>query len=140
MQHQSSEDQWTQIKQIVRDKWGDFAENDFANVRHSAEDVIGLVQQKTGEAKSQIEDYLNRVAPNNKLIQNLRQIAGDYATSARENVDSVAQQASEQAKAGYEQTERVVREKPMESLAVCFGVGLLAGVIGGLLVRSKNQM
>jgi ElaB/YqjD/DUF883 family membrane-anchored ribosome-binding protein len=38
---------------------------------------------------------------------------------------------------GYAQTERMVQQRPMESLAVGFGAGLITGVIIGLVMRSR---
>jgi len=38
---------------------------------------------------------------------------------------------------GYEEAEKVVRQRPAESVAVCFGAGVLVGVFVGLMLRSR---
>jgi ElaB/YqjD/DUF883 family membrane-anchored ribosome-binding protein len=40
---------------------------------------------------------------------------------------------------GYVQTERMIQQRPIESLAVGFGAGLIAGVIIGLVMRSGSR-
>jgi ElaB/YqjD/DUF883 family membrane-anchored ribosome-binding protein len=47
------------------------------------------------------------------------------------------EQASESMKHGYEEAEAMIKERPAESAAVCFGVGMLVGVLLGLTLRSR---
>ena len=61
----------------------------------------------------------------------------DYAQHASESVQHTAQQAADQMRAGYDEAERFVRSRPGESLLVCFGVGLIAGVVIALSLRSR---
>jgi ElaB/YqjD/DUF883 family membrane-anchored ribosome-binding protein len=46
-------------------------------------------------------------------------------------------QAADSVREGYEQAEEMIKERPAESAAVCFGVGMLVGVILGLTLRSR---
>jgi ElaB/YqjD/DUF883 family membrane-anchored ribosome-binding protein len=61
----------------------------------------------------------------------------DYAQHASESVQHTAKQAADQMRAGYDEAERFVRNRPGESLLVCFGVGLIAGVVIALSLRSR---
>ena len=61
----------------------------------------------------------------------------DYAQHASESVQHTAKQAAGQVRAGYDEAERFVRNRPGESLLVCFGVGLIAGVVIALSLRSR---
>jgi len=61
----------------------------------------------------------------------------DYAQHASETVQHTAKQAADQVRAGYNETERFVRNRPAESLLVCFGVGLIAGVAIALSLHSR---
>ena len=61
----------------------------------------------------------------------------DYAQQASESVQHTAKQAADQVRAGYDEAERFVRNRPGESLLVCFGVGLIAGVVIALSLRSR---
>ena len=84
---------------------------------------IGAIQRKTGEGREAIEQYL-------------QEISGG-AASAAAAVRDYAQHASDQVHAGYDQAERFVRDRPGESLLVCFGVGLITGVVIALSLRSR---
>ena len=61
----------------------------------------------------------------------------DYAQHASETVQHTAKQAADQVRAGYDQAECFVRNRPGESLLVCFGVGLITGVVIALSLRSR---
>jgi ElaB/YqjD/DUF883 family membrane-anchored ribosome-binding protein len=61
----------------------------------------------------------------------------DYAQHVSEGVQHAAKQAADQMRAGYDEAGRLVRSRPGESLLVCFGVGLIAGVVIALSLRSR---
>jgi ElaB/YqjD/DUF883 family membrane-anchored ribosome-binding protein len=46
-------------------------------------------------------------------------------------------QATESLQHGYEEAESMIRERPAESAAVCFGIGMVVGVILGLALRGR---
>jgi len=61
----------------------------------------------------------------------------DYAQHASESVQHTAKHASDQVRAGYNEAERFVRDRPGESLLVCFGVGVITVVVIALSLRSR---
>ena len=61
----------------------------------------------------------------------------DYAKHASEGVQHSAKQAADQVRIGYDEAERFVRNRPGESVLACFGVGLIAGVVIALSMRSR---
>ena len=61
----------------------------------------------------------------------------DYAQHASESVQHTAKQAAGQVRAGYNEAERFVRDRPGESLLVCFGAGVITGVVIAVLLRSR---
>ena len=61
----------------------------------------------------------------------------DYAQHASGTVQHTAKQAADQVRGGYSEAERFVRNRPGESLLVCFGVGLITGVVIALSLRSR---
>ena len=46
-------------------------------------------------------------------------------------------QATDQMMAGYRQAEEFVQQRPGESLALCFGVGLVVGVVLAMMISSR---
>lgn len=61
----------------------------------------------------------------------------DRAHRAAEAAEHVAAEAREAIRYRYGETERQFRRHPFESLAICFGSGLLLGIVSSLLLRSK---
>ena len=47
------------------------------------------------------------------------------------------EQMAESMRARYEDAEGMIRDRPLESIAVTFGAGLITGVVLGLVLRSR---
>jgi ElaB/YqjD/DUF883 family membrane-anchored ribosome-binding protein len=137
MNQQTFDQHWFELKSEICKRWGQFTEREFATVCGSAEELIAIIEQKTGEARRQIEDYLNSISPDHDFAGSMRKIAVHYAGGARENVQQFARRASAQTKTGYLETQRLARQNPVQTLAIVFGAGLVAGIVGGMLARSK---
>ena len=132
------EGNWNEIKGKLRLKWGQLTDDDLPQLRGDADQIVGIIQRKTGEAREAIERYLEQVSGSAAAaIDNAAETAGEYAQHAAETVQQAAKQAADQVRAGYEGAERFVRERPKEALAVCFGVGVITGVVIALLLRSR---
>jgi uncharacterized protein YjbJ (UPF0337 family) len=123
MNQQILDGNWNEITGKVREKWGQLTDDDFQQIRGDAEQLVGIIQRKTGEARETIEQYL-------------QEISGS-AASAVGTARDYAQHASDQVCAGYAKADRFVRDRPGESLLVCFGVGLITGVMVALSLRSR---
>jgi uncharacterized protein YjbJ (UPF0337 family) len=129
---------WNQIKGKLRERWGQVTEDELEEARGNADQLVGLIQQRTGETRAEIEAYLESAAEAGaSVVDRSKEAVVNTAGRARESAQEMADRATESARAGYMQTERVVRNRPIESLAVCFGAGLITGVVIGLLTRSK---
>ena len=84
------------------------------------------------------QPYLEEVSGNAAAaIGSAAEAVRDYAQHASESVQHTAKQAAGQVRAGYNEAERFVRNRPAESLLACFGVGLVAGVVIALSLRSR---
>ena len=56
------EGNWNEIKGKLRQKWGQLTDDDFQQIRGDAEQLIGVIQRKTGEAREAIEQYLQEIS------------------------------------------------------------------------------
>ena len=135
---QTLEGNWNEIKGKLRERWGNLNQDELQQAKGNIDQLVGLIQRQTGEARDKVEKFLTELTTNgsgavSKATENVR----NYAQQAAENVQGMSQQATDKMKAGYEETERVVRERPFESLAVCFGEGIVTGLFVGLMMRSK---
>jgi uncharacterized protein YjbJ (UPF0337 family) len=132
------EGNWKEIKGKLRQKWGQLTDDDFPQIRGEAEQIIGIIQRKTGEAREAIEQYLQEISGSAaSAIGTTAETVCDYAQHASETVQHTAKRTADQVRAGYNEAGRLVRDRPGESLLVCFGVGVITGVVIALSLRSR---
>ena len=135
---QMLEGNWNEIKGQLRQKWGQLTDDDFPQIRGDADQMIGIIQRKTGEAIEAIEAYLQELSGNAaSAIGTAAETVRDGVQHAVETVQHTAQQAADQVRAGYDGVERFIRDRPGASLAVCFGAGLLTGLVLALALRPR---
>ena len=132
------EGNWNAIRGKLHKKWGQLTDDDLPQIRGDADQIIGIIQHKTGEARDAIEQYLQGTSGSAaSAIGTAAATVRDYVRHASETVQHTAKQAAGQMRAGYDGAERFVRDRPGESLLVCFGVGLITGVVIALSLRSR---
>lgn len=138
MNQQTLRGQWNQVKGKVRERWGQLTDDELARTEGNIDQLVGLIQRKTGEARSQIESFLDSAANQGATMMNrISDTAQGVAEAASESVQHAAEQAYDAARAGVTETKRMIRRHPFESLGASFGAGLVAGVIIGLILRSR---
>lgn len=125
----NTEEQYQEVKRRVYERWGidaDGCDDD------GIDGLVASVEKKTGEAKEQIEAFVEsvkeQVARKWEEAQASLEPTLDQANArAREFAADVSGGAKEQ----FARAETQVREKPIKSLAIAFGVGIAAGLILG---------
>ena len=160
---------WTELRGKVKEKWGALTDDDLVLAEGNFDQLVGIIQRRTGESREKIEHSLDRLTSDiGSKMDKIRQQAASAAASASETAKHLGDRASETARdyadrAGdtarqqyehfqqqYDQVaaglqskvadaEAAVRRKPMESLLVAFGTGLIAGVVVGLAFRSPRD-
>ena len=95
------------------------------------EDQGGMTQQgQTGEAAGQMRETAQQVQ------QNLRDLGGQVRDVAGQKYDQLRQQATDYYQQGRDRAmemeqslEQYVQEKPIQSLLIAAGVGMLLGIL-----------
>jgi uncharacterized protein YjbJ (UPF0337 family) len=129
---------WTDICGQLKERWGELSDNDLAQFNGNAEQLVGVIQQRTGEARSHIEDYLEQlIADGSSKLDRAAETLRGYAEQAADKMQQTYQQAQHAVQSGRVEAQELVRRHPFESVAVAFGAGLISGVIVGMLTRSK---
>ena len=157
---QTLQGNWNEVKGKLRSKWGQLTNDDVGMFNGNVDQLIGTIQRKTGEARQTIEQFLdsftskgsssisqaaegvrdyatqatNRIA---EYAQDAGSYATDFASHAGERVQQGTEQATQAMRQGYKQAERVVRHNPAESVAVCFGAGVLVGLMFGMMLSNR---
>jgi uncharacterized protein YjbJ (UPF0337 family) len=135
---QTLERDWDAIKAKLRERWGQLTDSDLPQICGDVDHLVGIIQRRTGEGREAIENYLQELPGSAaSAIGAAAETVRDYTQHAAETVQQTAKQAAGRVRAGYNEAERFVRDRPAESLLVCFGVGLITGVVVALSLRSR---
>jgi len=127
---------WNEIKGKLKSHWGALTNDDIQAFNGNVDQLVGLIERKTGETRAAVEEYLNQLTANGSAsvgaaVEDARQ----YVEDAAERIQERGRQAVESFRDSYEEAEEIVRRRPTESVAVCFGVGVFVGLLVGLSLR-----
>jgi len=125
---------WTEVKGKLQERWGQLTNDPALRFEGDVNSLVGHIQTRTGETREKIENYLEEIVceDTGSTMQAVSDKANAVAASAMEQTQKAAETVSTAVQDGIHQTEETVRRHPMEALAVCFGVGLVAGVVIGV--------
>ncbi len=140
---------WNEIKGKLRSKWGQLTSDDVQRFDGNVDRLMGLIQKKTGAGRETIEEFLGEVTAHGaSVVGAATETARDYAQQAASAIQEGASHAADSLRdgyasahdsvqEGYEETEELVRRHPAESTAICFGAGVLTGLVVALLIHRK---
>jgi uncharacterized protein YjbJ (UPF0337 family) len=146
---QELQGQWNSLRGQVKQKWGQLTDDDLQIHGGNIDQLVGKIQQKTGEAREAIEKFLGDLTSRGSSgVATAAEAVGSFAHQAtdrlRDQYGNVAGQLRDQygqfadrARDRYDQAQDVVRHNPGQSVAAAFGVGLVVGVVVGLALRSR---
>lgn len=135
---QTFQGNWNEIKGRLRSKWGSLTEDDLKVFDGNLEQLVGLVQRKTGAARETIEHFFEQFTSDSaSAISRAGEAVRAGAQQAAEMIQESSKQAAATVRKGYTEVEEMVRQRPAKSLAVCFGAGVIAGVVATLLFRRR---
>lgn len=131
--------QWDQLKGQVRERWGQITDNDFTRVQGNTDQLIGLIEQKTGTARREIEQFLDgAMKQGESLVTSTAETVRDYANRATDVVKDQYDRANRQLEYGLEEAQEAIRTRPGMSVGVAFGAGIVAGALVSILLRSDR--
>lgn len=129
---------WPQFAGQIQQKWGQLTDHELSQAKDSVEQLFGLIQRRTGTARREIEEFLDRVVKEGSgAAAGVASAAQDYAQQASKVAAVGLRQVSDEVQHVYEQSEELIRDRPAESLLAIFGAGIVAGVVVMLMMRSR---
>ena len=151
---------WNELKGKLRKRWGQLTNDDVQSFNGNVEQLVGMIQSRTGEARNAVERFLeeatqsgaNGVSQAAEAVREYttnaagqaREYAGqcvnqarEYAGQAADVIEQRSQQAMDTFRQGYREAESRVRSRPTESIAICFGAGIMAGLLLALTFRGR---
>jgi uncharacterized protein YjbJ (UPF0337 family) len=137
LNEQTLKGNWNEIAGKIRSRWGQLNRDELQEYQGNVTQLIGFIQRKTGEAKSQIESYLDEIGGGdmlNRAAGVMQNAAARAADMARGGAEAVAKQVQ----SNYEDVEQFVRDRPATSVATAFAAGLAMGIALALLLRPSR--
>lgn len=127
---------WNTVAGTVKEKYGQISDQELKQVEGNMDQLIGLIQRKSGQSREQVEAYVESLCSGEGTVADQ---VSQYAQSAGQAVRAGYQQASSSAREGYQQTSDAVAHRPMESVFAAFGVGLVTGIAIGLSIAAQRR-
>jgi uncharacterized protein YjbJ (UPF0337 family) len=142
---QEIQGQWNKIRGQVKAKWGQLTDDDLTIRSGNVDQLVGRIQQKTGEGRETIEKFLGDLTSHGasgitQVAESAREYAQQVGTTVQDAGEYVREgfnQMSDRAREQYDMAEDLVRQNPTQSVAVAFGIGVAFGLIVGLALRSR---
>lgn len=110
-----AEGKMKQFEGSIRKKWGKLTSKDLEQVKGDKDKLVGLIEEKYGEAKEVIEEALSQILGNSSLQETI-----DAAYEKKDEMVEYAHQVSENL------TEQV-KKNPLASILIGVGVGFILG-------------
>ncbi|HUP78976.1 MAG TPA: CsbD family protein [Pirellula sp.] len=131
---------WNSVVGSIKNKFGDFTKEELAKVEGNFQQLVGLIQRKTGKSQEQISSFISECCESaGTTYGQVANRAAHYADAAgeiiRDNYDRVATEA----KKGMDYTAQNIGRRPLESLALAVGAGILAGLLLGISMTSRKR-
>jgi uncharacterized protein YjbJ (UPF0337 family) len=130
--------QWNQVRGQLKKRWGQLTEDDLKFANGNLDQLVGRIQNKTGEAREAIESFLDEMTSQGaSAVSQAAESVKNYAGYASDQVRDGYNRISDQLGRRYEASEDLIRENPARTVATAFGVGVVLGVVVGLALRSR---
>jgi uncharacterized protein YjbJ (UPF0337 family) len=135
---QTLQGNWNEIKGRLRSKWGALTDEDVTVFHGNVEQLLDTIQRRTGEARESVEQFFEQLESNTAgAISRAGETVRTGAQHAVDSVQETSHRAGASAREVYTEVEGMVRQRPIETFAVCFGAGVITGIVVGLLLRSR---
>lgn len=131
-------DAWNELRQKLRHHWNQLTGEELECFHGDVQQLIDLVQRKTGEAREVIEGYVDELMmqAGAKLGRSADEIQ-ELAQQSEAAIEEGAKQAVDLLRNSLRNVEAYARRRPLETIAFCFGGGLLAGLLLAATTRRR---
>jgi len=135
---QELQGQWSKLRGQVKQKWGQLTDDDLQIQGGNIDQLVGRIQQRTGEGRETVERFLTDLtARGSSAVANAAETVGQYAQHAGDRLREQYGHISDQARERFDEAQDIVRHNPGQSVLAAFGIGMVAGIVVGLALRSR---
>ena len=108
---------WNQIKGELKKKWGQLTDDDLSWSGGNIDQLVGRIQQRTGETRDTIERYLNHLTEKGgSAVSSAVETVGSYAEDFSHRFRDQYGHISEHAQEGYVSVRDHVGRNPIQWL------------------------
>jgi uncharacterized protein YjbJ (UPF0337 family) len=125
---------WDSIVGSVKKKYGQITDDELSQAEGDLNQLSGLIQRKTGQSREQVEAFLDECCGGSLMDQ-----VNSMAESASETLREGYEHVSETARQGYDYSVKTLSQRPLGSVATAAGVGLLLGVMLGISIGARRE-
>lgn len=130
---------WNSFVGGVQKRYSEITGDDLAAVKGNIQQMAGVIQRKTGQARDDIESYLKSLSSDaSGSIQHVSEMASNMASRANEGLRDGYNYVTDKSREGYDNARATVRQKPIETLAIAFGLGVVAGLVAGCSIFGRR--
>ena len=127
---------WHDIRATLKAKWRQLTDQDLAGFKGNADQLVNMIQNRTGHARNAIENQLEEMIAQGRNVKNqIGEVFQDAAAHAGDLWPDGYENASDRLAGGYRDATAFAKENPGAAVAILFGSGLLAGLGIALLMR-----
>ena len=135
---QELQGQWNSLRGQVKTKWGQLTDDDLQIHGGNVDQLVGRIQQKTGEGREAIEKFLGGLTSGTgSVVSQATEALGNLTQNAGERLRDQYGQFADTARDRLDSASDHVRHNPGQSVAAAFGIGLVAGLVVGLALKSR---
>jgi uncharacterized protein YjbJ (UPF0337 family) len=127
---QGLQGQWNQLKGELRKRWGQLSDDDLKWSGGNIDQLVGRIQQRTGETREAIEKYLDHLTSHGaSAVSGAVESVGSYAQEMSHRLRDHYGDLSEQAREGYLSARDAISRNPLPWIRLAFGIGVLTGAL-----------
>lgn len=131
---------WNSMAGSVKEKYGQITDDDLARVEGDTEQLIGLIQRKTGQSREQAEAYVHELHEETQsTLGSLSSAVSTYAESAGGSLRDGYREVSTRAREGYAHSAEGISSHPVESVLAALSVGLITGIAIGISISHARR-
>lgn len=128
--HEELKSHWREIKDRLQHHWRELSDSQLTQFDGTPNDLIGAIQRTTGASWSEVESVLSGALRDcrsaSQHVGGLVEQYGKQASGfARDGYDQIAAKTAEYSK----QIAKTVKRRPMESIAIALGVGIIVSAV-----------
>jgi len=130
---------WSDFAGAVQKKYSQITSDDLSAAKCNIQQLAGVIQRKTGQAREEIEAYLQSISSKgSNAVGTASRLANEYLDMAGEGIREGYEYAVDATQDSYENAKKSVRTRPAEAVVIAFGVGIAMGVLGALSMCRRS--